>query len=162
MEKIECKKSGSVFGRRRGPDASEIYRQNKAKPLENETPREENPHNRGKWLHHGRGAHHGQTVATTMGRGVHHGLAVVPTGGGGPLFPVRCVLGSFGASPWAAGFAFSWVFWASLQASFDPHGPHFISLDSSQTFLPKSWLESWKSAISIQQTKTERNRRKYA
>ena len=67
--------------------------------------------------------------------------AVVPAGGGGPLFPVHCVLGSFGVSPWAAGFAFSWVFWASLQAFFDPHGPHFISLDSSQTFLPKSWLE---------------------
>jgi len=100
------------------------------------------PHNRGIWLHQGRGAHHGQTVAATTGRGVHHGLAVVPAGGGGPLFPVRRVLGSFGASSWAAGFAFSWVFWASLQASFDPHGPHFISLDSSQTFLSKSWLES--------------------
>ena len=96
----------------------------------------------GKTVHHGRGAHHGQTVAATTACGVHHGLAVVPTGGGGPLFPVRRVLGSFGASSWAAGFAFSWVFWASLQASFDPHGPHFISLDSSQTFLSKSWLES--------------------
>ena len=38
--------------------------------------------------------------------------AMVPTGGGGPLFPVRCVLGSFGALPWAAGFAFLGVLWA--------------------------------------------------
>jgi len=57
-------------------------------------------------------------------------------------FPPCAAFWSFGVSPWAAGFSFSWVFWASLQASFDPHGPHFISLDSSQIFLHKSWLES--------------------
>jgi len=74
-------------------------------------------------------------VAATTGRGAH-------CGGGPVLLSVRRVLVSFGISPWAVGFAFSWVFWASLQASFDPHGPHFISLDSSQTFFPKSWLES--------------------
>ena len=77
--------------------------------------------------HHGRGDHHGQTVASTTGRGDHHGQTVVVTVVAARFVPVRCVLGSFGASSWAAGFAFLGVFWASLQASFDPHGPHFLT-----------------------------------
>ena len=63
--------------------------------------------------------------------------------GGYPVLLLRCVLVSFGASPWAAGFCLSWgIVGLFLLSSFDPHGPHFISLDSSQTFFPKSWLES--------------------
>ena len=43
--------------------------------------------------HHGRGAHHGLTVAATTARGVHHGLAVVATMVVARLFsPVRRVL----------------------------------------------------------------------
>ena len=94
------------------------------------------PHNRGKWLHHG------LTVAATTGRGGHHGLAVVST-----VVAARfcCSAAFWCPSVLRLGprvFAFLGVFWASLQASFDPQSPHFISLDSSQTFLPKSWLES--------------------
>ena len=51
--------------------------------------------------------------------------------------------GLLGSSPWAAGFCLSWdILGLFLVSSFDPHGPYFISLDSSQTFSPKSWLES--------------------
>ena len=50
---------------------------------------------------------------------------------------------SFGSSPWSAGFCLSWgILGLFLLSSFDPHGPNFFSLDSSQTFLPKSRLES--------------------
>ena len=74
-------------------------------------------------LHHGRGAHHGQTVASSVSfHAPRFGLSVLRLG---PQV-----------------FAFLGVFWASLQAFFDPHGPNFFSLDSSQTFPPKSRLES--------------------
>jgi len=84
--------------------------------------------------HHGRGAHHGLTVAATTGRG-----------GRWWWWPVVSRALRFGLSVLRLGpqvFAFLGVFWASLQASFDPHSPNFFSLDSSQTFLPKSRLES--------------------
>jgi len=55
-------------------------------------------------------------------------------------FPPCAVFWSFGVSPWAAGFAFSWVFWASLQAYFDPHGPHFISWIHLKHFSPNLGL----------------------
>ena len=147
---LECPDTSALKGKQ-----SKKRRKSKRHAKENRTTGE----NTG---HHGRGAHHGQTVAATTGCGVHHGLAVVAAVVVARLFSPCAAFWSFGVSPWAAGFAFSWVFWASLQASFGPHGPHFISLDSSQTFLPKSWLESQKSAINVQQTKTEHNRRKYA
>ena len=119
-------------------------RQNKAKKTpEVEEAREGKPHNRVKrapprpwgspWPD--RGCHHGPWCPPRPGHGGY-------CGGGPILFSVRLVLVSFGISPWAASFAFSWVFCASLQASFDPHSPHFISLDSSQTFLLKSRLKS--------------------
>ena len=50
---------------------------------------------------------------------------------------------SFGSSPWTAGFCLSWgILGLFLLSSVDPHGPNFFSLDSSQTFLPKStaWI----------------------
>jgi len=37
-------------------------------------------------------------------------------------FPLRCVLCSFGASIWVAGFAYVGLFWASFAIHFDPHG----------------------------------------
>ena len=69
----------------------------------------------------GRGAHCG-SCPVVLPRAPHFGLSVFRLG---PRV-----------------FAFSWVFWVSLLSSFDPHGPNFFSLDSSQTFLPKSRLES--------------------
>ena len=51
-------------------------------------------------LHHGRGAHNGQTVATTTGRGCHWLWWL-------GFFPCAAFW-SFGSSPWAAGFCLSW------------------------------------------------------
>ena len=131
--KREC--YGVNLGCFRSPDTSEIYRQNKAKTAGKRNAARGNRKNTSKrrpprpWgpLRSGRGSHHGPWWP----------LWWFPD-----CFPPCAAFSSFGVSPWSAGFAFSWVFWASLQASFDPHGPHLISLDSSQTFLPKSWLES--------------------
>ena len=78
--------NGSVLGGSRSPDALKIYRQNKAKPLENETPREETGRIRGNASHHGRGAHHGLAVAAATDRGGHHGPTVVDPGPCGRLF----------------------------------------------------------------------------
>jgi len=67
-------------------------------------------------------------VAATTGRGVHHGLAVVAA------VVAALLWWCFGLLVVRLGprvLPFFGVFWASLQASFDPHGPHFISLDSS-------------------------------
>ena len=65
--------NGSVLGPFRSQDTSEIYRQNKAKPLENEAPREGKRATGENTGHHGLGAHHGLTVAGTTGRGSHCG-----------------------------------------------------------------------------------------
>ena len=83
----------------------------KQKPPEVEEARE------GKRATGGSTGHHGLTVAVTSGRGVHHGLTVVAAMVAARLFPPCAAFWSFGVSPWAAGFAFSWVFWG-LFASF--------------------------------------------
>ena len=100
------------------------------------------PHSRGKHGPPRPWAHHGLTVAATTGRGVHHGpwwpLWWLPG-----CFPPAPHFGLLGASPWAARFAFPWrILGLFLLSSFDPHGPNFFILDSSQTFLPKFRLES--------------------
>ena len=119
----------SELGSLECPDTSELEGKTKQKPPEVEEAREGKRVTGGNTGHHGRGAHHGQTV--------------VATGGSARLFSPCAAFWSFGISPWAAGFCLSWgILGLFLLASFDPHGPHFISLDSSQSFLPKSWLES--------------------
>jgi len=107
----------------------------KAEPSEVEEAREGKRATGGSTGHHGRGAHHGLTVAATTGRGGHWLWW--------PDFFPCAAFWSSGSSPWATGFCLSWgILGLFLLSSFDPHGPHFISLDSSQTFLPKTWLES--------------------
>jgi len=66
-----------------------------------------------------------------------------------PLFrsvltlPQCYVLASFGPrfGPWII------MFWASFAALLDQHASTSFSLDSTHTFLLKTWLESYKSAI---------------
>jgi len=53
----------------------------------------------------------------------------------------RCVLCSFGASIWAAGFAYIGSFWASFASFFDPHGLSRSILSSI------TWLITCKSTI---------------
>jgi len=75
------------------PHTSALKGKTKQKPPEVEEARKGKPHNRENTGHHGRGAHHGLTVAATTARGVHHGLAVVATVVVARLFsPVRRVL----------------------------------------------------------------------
>jgi len=88
MMKIECK-MGVYWVGSRSPDASEIYRQNNAKPLENEMPREETEKIRAIAGHHGRGDHHGLAVAVTTGQ--PWWLLVRVAG----YFPERSVLASW-------------------------------------------------------------------
>ena len=70
--------NGSVLGLFRSPDTSEIYRQNKAKLLENETPREETGNRGNNWPPRpwgpprpGRGIHHGPWCPSRPARGSH-------------------------------------------------------------------------------------------
>ena len=53
-----------------------------------------------------------------------------------------------------ARFAWHWLYFAAL---LDLHASSSFSLDSTHTFLLKTWLESCKSAINTQQANTERN-----
>ena len=112
------------MGSFRSPDTLEIYRQDYAKPQEVEEAREENRTTGWKTPHHGRGAHHGLTVAATTGRGGHWWWWSV-------VFRAL----RFGVV-WC--FALGRRFCLSLGllglfllSSFDPHGPNFFSLDSS-------------------------------
>ena len=138
MEKTECK-NGSVLGVLYVQIHGKYKEKTKQKPPEVEEARD------GKTAQPGemapprpwgsprldRGCHHGPWWSPRAGRGAHCG--------GCPVLLLRCVLVSFGASPWAAGFCLSWgILGLFLLLSFDPHGPNFFSLDSSQTFLPKS------------------------
>ena len=67
------------------------------------------------------------------------------------LFLQRCVLCSFGASIWAAGFAYVGSFWASFASFFDPHGLSRFVLSSI------TWLITCKSTIKTQTSQNKRN-----
>ena len=103
------------------PDTLQYKGKTEAEPLEVEEAREGKPLDRVKSTpprplgspRSDRGCHHGQWWLPRSGRGAHCG--------GCPVLLLRCVLVSFGASPWAAGFSFPWgilglftsFFWSS-------------------------------------------------
>ena len=49
------------------------------------------------------------------------------------------------------------MYWAYFAALLDLHASTSFNLDSTLTFLLKTWLESYKSAINTQQARTKRN-----
>jgi len=115
---------GANLGSLECPDASALKGKIKQKPPEVEEAREGKPHNRVKR------APPRPWGSPRSDRGCHHGPWC-------PLVLVArfcCSAAFWCPSVLCLGprvFAFLGVFWASLQASFDPHGPHFTSLDSS-------------------------------
>ena len=124
--------NGSVLGASECPDTLQYKGKTEAEPSKVEEARE------GKRATEGNTGHHGQAVAATTAHGVYHGQAVVPTAVVVAWLPPN-------AAFWSSWFfalgrrflPFLGYFGLFLLSSFDPHDPHFISLDSSQTFSPK-------------------------
>ena len=95
----------------------------------------------------------------------HHGPWCSPRADRGGLCPSRSVASR------TLRFSFLWtLIWAAESSCIRPNFAALLdlrastsfSLDSTLTFLLKTWFELYKSAMSTQQAKIERNRRKYA
>jgi len=91
-----------------------------------------------------------ETVALLGRTAVRPGRTTVRPSTSVPMLPQRYILTSFGPRFWPWIFTF-WAYFATL---FDLHASTSFSLDSTHTFLLKTWLESYKSAINTQQAKT--------
>jgi len=60
----------------------------------------------------------------------------------------HCLLPSFGASTWAANFAYVGSFWASFGILFDPHGPQLILSPIALTLMnPQSKLKKAETSV---------------